>query len=253
VDDSGIYETGGKASLTEKIFSAVIVPPSCASEVLSETFTISSELQRICRESLGAPRVKEFHFCDVFHGKEAFENIPLESRIGMFEFMATFVDYYLLEIVAVGWSDTRNRQLIRDFESVVQVKRIGFFNLESIEHSTFLLLVFKLRNYIRDKNWEFLPSIFCDEGIYGNHLMLVSDVPLFQNFYDGAIFFVDSAKVPGIQIADFTAFLLSRHKIALRKWRKDENLNLMDATILKLMNKLNPKYVGVPKTFETKK
>lgn len=249
IDDSGIHKkTEGKnPTLEEKIFTAVVVPPSCASEVLNETFKISNELRQVCQESLGAPEVKEFHFCDIFHKKNEFEDIPLKSRIGMFEFMAMFIEHYPVEIVTVGWQEMRNRKLVQDLKSLIQSKHLLSFDFENIEHSAFLLLTFKLRNHVKEKQWETLPVVFCDEGLYNKDRALISNMSLFEYFYQKAVFFVDSTEIPGIQIADFAAFLLSRHNAVLPKWLKNVKLNQMDTTILKLMNRLHSKYVGLPR------
>ena len=92
-------------------------------------------------------------------------------------------------------------------------------------------------------------EVFCDQGFYKQGRVLSGNISLLQNFYKRAVFFVDSAKVPAIQMADFTAFLLSRHKVVFNKWRKNRDLNRMDTMILRLMNLLHYKYFNLPKYF----
>lgn len=235
VDDSGLPGTAIEGvSSEEKIFSAVLVPLSCSQEVLRSTFEISTELQKIGSELLGAPGIKEFHFCHICHGRKEFENMPVEPRIGMLKFMATFLTHYPLEIITVGWEEARNKELI----SQGLPERLGPFNLREREHTALLLLLFKLRDYVEKKAWVLLPSLFCDEGFAKHGMVLTGNIPFLRSFYKQALFFVDSKMIPGIQIADFTAFMLARHKVVLDKWQRGQSLNQIDSTIMELMNSI---------------
>lgn len=244
IDDSGLPGSAIEGiSSEEKIFSAVVVPPSCSQEVLKATFDISRELQKISSQLLAVPTIKEFHFCHICHGRHEFESVPVEARIGMLEFMATFLMYYPMEIVTVGWEESRNRELLS--EGLPQ--RLGPFNFKKREHTALLFLLLKLRDYVEKKAWIALPSVFCDEGFAKHGMVLMANLPFLRSFFEKALFFVDSKTVPGIQIADFAAFMLARHKVVLDKWQKGRKLNQIDSAIIEIMNSINAKYSNLPK------
>jgi hypothetical protein len=250
IDDSGLPGTNIKGvSSEEKIFCSVVAPPSCSKEVMEASFEISEELQKISMDILGISEIKEFHFCHIYHASKEYKDVPLQARIGLFEFMAKFLVHYPLEVITVGLEESRNKEFIMSGLP----EHLPPIDFRKVEQTAFWFLIFKLRDYFTQKSYPSIPSAFCDVGLAKQGTAIQGNVPFLKNFFKHAIFFIDSSLLPGIQIADFAAFMLSRHKVVLGKWQNRQRLNQMDEMVIELMNYVYPKYTNLPKKMFTMK
>src|SRR3972149_4826054 len=75
-----------------KTWVAVVVPSSQIAEVMQQMPKALDEL----RQSVGAD---EFHFTEIYSGKKQFENVDLQVRLGLFEFMAYIFSAYRFPVI----------------------------------------------------------------------------------------------------------------------------------------------------------
>lgn len=210
VDDSGNpgVDSGSlHLSGTRKSWTAVIVPPRAAKDC---SFMMDTFLQGIAVE-FGA---NELHFTDVFSGRGVWKKVKIEDRIKIFRLMSSFLSKKVpLPIVHV----TTSQETLNDhpeFFEKYRAKPNQFWNL-SVPHLGFLRMCLEVVDYVREMREGGCPDfknplpLFADEGL----AVAGASIPL-PNWDDviagPSVNFATSQEVPGIQIADFAAFTISR-------------------------------------------
>ena len=84
--------------------------------------------------------------------------------------------------------------------------------------------------------------VFCDHGFRKSGIGMKLPVKL-ETIYNNSIFFIDSKLHPGIQLADFAAFVINRQQILMGK----EKLNEKDVTFMYSIQPMIPLFKNITK------
>lgn len=254
VDDSGTPgSNSGSIHLpdTRKSWTAVLVPPS-ASAGASEVMEIF--LDGIERD-YGA---KELHFTEIFSGKGVWKSVRIENRIEMFRLMSAYLSSTGLPIVHV----TTSQGTLNDHPSLVEniiFDAKQFWNM-SIPKFGFLRCCMEISDYFREMREDGHPDfnsplpMFADEGL----AVAGAEIPLpnWGDVVEGpSVRFARSQDVPGIQLADFAAFTVSRTQWIIAKKSSGTPLSRSDEEFLSYgegLNIVNLPMVSVEKSLLSK-
>jgi hypothetical protein len=203
------------------------------------------------RKDYGA---KELHFTEIFSGKGVWRKAKIEERIEMFRLMASYLRNTGLPIVHV----TTSQETLNDHPSLVEGMDLApkqFWDM-SIPKFGFLRCCMEVSDYFREMREDGHPDfknplpLFADEGL----AVAGADIPLpnWGDVVEGpSVRFDKSQDVAGIQIADFTAFTISRTQWIIAKRRLGTPLSRSDEEFLsygKGLNIVNLPMVSVEKT-----
>jgi hypothetical protein len=242
IDDTGspgLKDTPSFLHPRRKTWVAVVVPPTSMPEILEQFPNAIDGL----REFVGA---HEFHFADIYGGRKEFEKVPLEKRLGIFQFMAWVFKRHALPIFvqtldptsrAVGFFKER---FAAEFGGSKRMT-LGPLHIENHEHLALILLLMRLRSYLRDELHGATAHVFLDEGLRPAGRIIC--IPGLQpEVRDGAVYSESSAKVMPLQLADFAAFGLNRMQLVLGK----DSIGPLDYAIGKIYEELAGNWQNIP-------
>jgi len=237
IDDSGTPGTKAPSRvlhLNRKTWAAVVVP---AASIQHVDYAIGLFIAGI-RQDYGA---KELHFAEIYGGRGDFETVGLADRYRLIELaVELFVSLdlpILVQTLSPEYAGELQRRGFRTDGSV------GFLKLSNHEHLALLLLLMRVRGFIRENVKQFPKPIgvFVDEGIAKAgttmHIKKWSDI-----FEGGAIQYVRSHETKYIQLADFAAFVVARSQWLLAQG----NLKERDKAFLKLVAPLAKCFMNLP-------
>ena len=217
VDDSGnpgVDSGSDYLPSSRKSWTAVIVPTIVAKNVQS---VMQIFLDGI-RQDFGA---EELHFTEIWSGIGPWENVSPAKRAEMIDMMARVISSFDLPIV----HQTVSEQTLSDhpdFRRSLDGVRISDWKLDDISQFGLLLLCSGVSRHVRQMKSrgpsEFdLPfPLYIDEGMLpaGSSRKL----PNWEDVIKGPeACFHRSVDVPGIQLADFAAFVITRTQWAAVK------------------------------------
>jgi len=243
VDDSGT--PGSKSgsdflSSSRKSWTAVIVPDSVAVQVSTGMDIFLTGV----REEFGAD---ELHFMEIYGGRGIWKQVPLEKRIAIFDSMQMIVERFQFPIVHQTVSDWT----LKDHPTTM-VKKLGeWWNPQDISHFGFLYLCSQVAKHLREHQLDFpdefpLPMpLYVDEGLAkaGTDIKL----PNWSDAIEGPVaHFRTSKDMPGIQIADFAAFTISRTQWIMAQQKLGETPSRGDLLFLQITGGFN--VLNLPKT-----
>ena len=237
IDDTGspgLANTPAHLSSARKTWAAVIVPKSEIAEVWSQLPDALSELRRLT----GAT---EFHFADIYMGRREFKDVPLETRLAIFGFMAYIFRTYNFPVIV----QTLDPQTLRDIRGRADFpERLGPFNLAKHEDLALFFLLLRVNWHLQRHYPEHnrLASVFVDEG-YKKNGAAIRLPSLEQVFSDGLICFAKSDTILPLQLADFAAFCLNRSQLLLGK----PELSDLDRQLLGIIQGIVWNYQNIPK------
>lgn len=167
-------------------------------------------LYEICSPSSKSSLAEEFHFKDIYNGTGQFKGITLPKRIELFyTFAEIFRNYnYPMLISTIGSDDLKRNKL---FISNPKIK-VSNFKLANSSDLALFLLLFRIRKYLLKYSGLHLPvEIFVDNGRQAANTAQKVDM-LDGLVKSNQLFYKSSHEEPLIQLADFAAFCLNRHR-----------------------------------------
>jgi hypothetical protein len=223
VDDTGspgLSATPDHLHPMRKSWVAVVVPSQLAPIVMEQMPLALDEI----RSETGA---SEIHAADVFGKRGEFADVPVPTRISIFEFMSWIFDRYNFPILVqtLDPDSTLSRYVAAELPLSV-----GPLDLTNHEHLALLTVLIRARNYLRDELPDNVARVFVDEGIVraGSGIRIPDFEP---QMVDGMVCFADSASVFPLQLADFAAYALNRTQLL----RKQSELSESDMLFLKII------------------
>ncbi len=210
VDDAGNpgADSGSDfLSSSRKSWTAVIVPSSVADEVakLMDIFLTGVR---------GDFDASELHFTEIYSGRGVWKDVAVEKRIEIFDLMKHILEALSLPIV----HQTASEETLNDHQITLSkfTRAPGaWWDIKDVSHFGFLMLCSKVSRYIsemhEDGPEDFVLSmpLFVDEGLAKAGVSV--ELPNWANVIEGPrAQFCNSKEMPGIQIADFAAFAISR-------------------------------------------
>ena len=184
----------------------------------------------------------------------------MPKRISIFDLMSKIFAGFSFPIVYQTWGANYQRDHKTWFDSVVK-QQGSWWDVHSIEHFGLILTLLRTKEYlskfISDYPKDFAGNfpIFVDEGIA--QAGAEKDTPIKpDNVYTDTVRFTRSVDSPGLQLADYAAFVISRAQWIMAKQENDRPIKAADQHILGLsgmLNILNLDLVAVnPKYFSRK-
>ena len=239
IDDAGTPGAMSKSAFLDKSrksWCAVIVPERAA-EPLSRDVQI---FLRGVKQDYG---VNELHFADVYGGRGGWRTVPVAKRIEVFDLMTMVFEGFSLPVIFQTVSQSMYTDHARFFSRAI-AKLDEFWNINSIPHFGLLLTCYEI-----SENFDYLkveyPSDFprplpayVDEGLAkaGAEVKL----PNWEHAIEGRkLTFQSSVDNPGLQLADFAAFSISRSQWIAAKQEKEAPNRDADRHIMSISGKLN--------------
>ena len=239
IDDAGNPGTESGSdylSSSRKSWTAVIVPTSIAKAV-----EMSMELfLKGVKNEFGA---SELHFTDIYSGRGIWKEVAIDKRIEIFDLMKNILESFSLPIV----HQTASEETIHENKNVFAnwVKSpTSRWDIHDVSHLGFLKLCSNLSRHIQKlqkqdpKDFKLPLPLVVDEGIAKAGARL--DLPNWGSVISGQkAQFSNSKDTPGIQIADFAAFVISRTQWIMAKQEQESSIKRGDLAFLKLTTGLN--------------
>ena len=239
IDDAGTPGAESKSpflSESRKSWCAVIVPERAVDALGAD---VGLFLRGVKRDY----GVDELHFADVYGGRRGWRAVPVAKRIEIFDLMTqAFVSFNLPVIFQTVSQSTYSDHAA--FFSRVKAKSSEFWDVKSIPHFGLLLTCFQIAKYFDYLKKEYpsdfprpLPA-YVDEGLAkpGAEVTL----PNWGHAIDGKkLMFQRSVDNPGLQLADFAAFSISRTQWIAARQLSGTPISVADQHIVSISGKLN--------------
>ena len=242
IDDTGspgLAQQGG-LNPNRKTWVSVIIPPNQIIEVLEQMPEALQELER----QFGA---KEFHFKDIFQGKNKFKNVDPNIRLSLVGFMSEIFYRYKFPILVQTLNPediVKIKQQSKLLGSDITSTRIPNFDFNKVDAFSLFFLLFNTKKYLESNraSKEILASIFIDEGFRkkGAEIKIQRWDAVFR---EGKIRFASSEILLPLQLADFAAFCLNRTQLIINK----NEMTDFDKTFLKICSDFQNNYQNIVK------
>ena len=245
VDDAGNpgAESGSDfLSSSRKSWTAVIVPAAVADAV---DMGMGMFLEGV-RGEFGA---SELHFTDIYSGRGIWKSVDITKRIEIFNLMKNLLESFALPII----HQTASEEMLREHESIFSrwVKAPGSpWDIKNVSHLGFLLLCSNLARDVTKmskqgpKDFVLPMPLFVDEGVAKAGVSV--ELPNWGSVIEGQqASFRSSKEMPGIQIADYAAFVISRTQWVMAQQKIGVQVKRGDLEFLKLTSGLN--IINLPK------
>ncbi|MGQ0833492.1 MAG: hypothetical protein ACT4O5_00990 [Gammaproteobacteria bacterium] len=233
IDDTGSPGLNTPGLHTKrKSWVAVFIAPSQVAEVMDQLPGALSYLKEIGIED------PEFHFTDIWAGKGKFRKLDLQTRLGIFRFMADIFSIYRFAVLVQTFdpdnaSDVQNR--------AKWPSNLGPLSVDDHEDLALIFLFLRVRQHLRSlEGGNATACIVVDEGRLANG-SVIAHPGLAPAFCGGAILFASSREVHAIQVADFAAFVLNRWQLL----RVKEKLTDVDKTLLEILSPVAECFVNI--------
>ncbi len=209
IDDAGTPGVQSKSKFLpedRKSYCAVIVPGEVAHQV---SIALDIFLNGV-KKDYGA---EELHFTDIYSGRGVWKKVTVEDRIKVFDLMLMIMSKFRLPVFFQTSSETFEISKMAQLTSIEG----EWWNLSNTSHQALLFLIHVIANELRTFRRESSTppefrepfEVIVDEGLMKPgaqaELPSWSDVVL-----DKKLIFSSSASCPGLQLADFAAFCISR-------------------------------------------
>ncbi len=276
VDDTSFNHNKKSAHLNQEEISMVgcLVP-------IVELPAMAEDLCDLLADLREKYNCTEFHFTDIFNQKNQFENITGDDAIAMMRSFVDIIRRYNVEIITqtVTQEILKNTDFIEGLNKVLResifkltpaeeksrlnqnknsgkqvqkstsiLKEFGVDNRQLNEAYGLILNIFMAKKYLSEKSKNhLLKAVFCDAGLKkpGTEAKLFSlypDDP--TKAYHIDLNFEDSASQPFLQLADFSAWALSRTKQTLDNSIETE-MKPFQQTILSDLSTIAGNYVNL--------
>jgi hypothetical protein len=234
IDDTGSpgLATGGVGPHRErKSFVAVFISSVDIGEVLRE-------MPGAIEELTSATGATEFHFSDIYNGRNQFKGLDLNLRLAFFRVMVHLFQIYKFPIIVQTFDPVTLRDV--HARANLSARRLGPFNFEKQEDLALFFLLLRIKRYLEEHGNGGQARIFVDEGFKKNGAAI--KIPRFERqFADGLVCFGRSDTILPIQLADFAAFALNRHQIL----RSKPTLSELDRELLTILTPMSWNYQNI--------
>jgi len=189
--------------------------------------------------------ISEFHFTDMYTRRNGFEAISSEDSLNFIKAFKDIIKKYDIKIVTqtvTGQMIKENPVLFAGLDNILshlEFKTKGDYKNQGY---AYLLNLINAKKYLESqKGYSTLPIVVCDEGLKkdGAEVKLKG-----MFFYDISLHFESSSEDPYLQLADFTAWALSRTKQSVDK-AKDKKMKDFENFILSEIENIVPNYVNL--------
>lgn len=173
----------------------------------------------------------EFHFIRILSGKDGWRNVEITKRLEIFEDFASLYHRYKFPILIQSFTSD---DIIRNkMDDLIKLK-IPHFDLSNLSHLTLFFLLFRIKDFVLEGQFELPTEIKVDTG-KGKHSGR-NVVPILSGITQNSeIEFVDSKKDVIMQFADFIAFCLNRMLWIIMA----ENKGSLDIRLLQIISEAN--------------
>lgn len=239
IDDAGTPGVASKSAFLDesrKSWCAVVVPTKVAKNV---GYAIEIFLQGV-KQDYG---VDELHFADVYGGRGLWNTVPVAKRIEIFDLMTGVLSTFALPVIfqTVGKSMYSDHDAF--FPRYEKIPGI-FWDIKNSSHLGLLLLCFQISrsfSYLKKKSPSDFPAplpAYVDEGIARAGATI--DLPNWDEAIQGKkLHFQKSVDNPGLQLADFAAFSISRTQWIAAKQERHHPISKGDQHIMAISGRLN--------------
>lgn len=185
----------------------------------------------------------ELHFSDVYGGRRKWNGVPVDARVEIFDLMTGIFEAFQLPVIFQTVSRSMYLDHIELF-SRTQVKPGQFWDIKSIAHFGLLLTCFQISKHFdrlqKEHPHDFpqpLPA-YVDEGLAKAGAEV--GLPNWGSAIQGRkLTFQSSIDNPGLQLADFAAFSISRTQWLAAKQEKGTPINEADQHVMSVSGRLN--------------
>jgi Protein of unknown function (DUF3800) len=235
IDDTGGGSTADLGDYSQlqpdrKSWVAVIIEKTVLPEVLSQ---MPQALQEIRSEFAAS----EFHAYEIFQGKGAFKNAPIERLKGIVRFLDFIFRQYKFPVF-VQTLDPKN-PAFDSIRSQFGSRKDFPFDFSKHEEVALFFLLCRIKDYLLKHNLE--PAEICvDEGIRKNGAEI--HIPNWRSILaGGSIKFLTSRDCFPLQLADFAAYVLNKQQILINK----KSVSDHEIDLIRMVSGIN--YINLPK------
>ena len=153
---------------------------------------------------------EEFHFKDIYNGNGVYHGVSINERLDIFlSFAGVFREFkYPMIISTIGIDDIERNKL---FISNPKLK-VDNFKLSKSGDFALFLLMFRLKKYLLEQpNLKSNVDIYIDSGRQKPDTVQKTDI-FGDLLADRQLVYKSSHDEPLIQLVDFAAFCLNRHR-----------------------------------------
>ncbi|WP_055437709.1 DUF3800 domain-containing protein [Lacinutrix algicola] len=182
--------------------------------------------------------IKEFHFTDIYSGKNDFKKVPVNFRIGIFQHFAQIYKNYNCPIIIQSLNDD---DIIRNEMSEFKHLKLSGFDFSDNAQLCLWLLLIRLKNNPVFTKYKLPLEIYVDNGKQKPNTTQKS-VEIKDFAVNSELKYIDSQSDPLMQFIDFIAYCLNRHRwILMNNKQSDGDLLIMQITEFANFNTLNMK------------
>lgn len=203
IDDTGTPGIKSKSvydTVDKKTWMALILN----SEQKSEAEIQMKGCIQLLKEEFNA---SEFHFTDIYSGKNEFKNITLEKRMGIFKAFAEIfrqMKYPMLIQTFTSDDILRNRFLIEGKNI-----KIDNFRLSDTGDFALFFLLFRIKKYLVETKVSLPVEIIIDEGRQKKNTTQKCDL-LKGYLYNDVLSYRSSSSDHLLQLIDYAAFFMNK-------------------------------------------
>lgn len=218
---------------SRKAWTAVIVPSPVAEKV-------QEGMEIFLNGVRGEFGVDELHFTEIFSGKGLWKKVAVDERAKIIEFMSRLIWAFDLPIVHQSVSEFTRA----DHPITARPFRSGDWDTADLSHFGLLLLCSEVSRHLRElrdhgpENFKLPFALYADEGILpaGRDRAL----PNWADVIEGPhVRFRNSVDVPGLQLADFAAFIINRTQWIAATREPGRPISMAEQVILDASANLN--------------
>jgi hypothetical protein len=215
-----------------KTWVAVLVPPHQVAEVMDQ---LPNALTYLTDLGLEDP---EFHFKDIWQGKDEYKKLDLPQRLSIVRFMTYIFATYQFKVLV----QTFDPDNAADINSRADwPESLGPLKFSDHEDLALIFVLLRVRLHLKSiEGGNATACVIVDEGRLksGNTIILPGLAP---TFHAGAILFASSRLVQPIQLADFAAYVLNRSQLLRVKDKLDE----LDKTLLEIISPISGSFINI--------
>jgi len=210
IDDSGTTEKS-KSKYDPgnwKSWMAIIVD----SELITPITTLLEDLKLRLE-------ISEFHFTEIFSGKNEFKNFSVNERIDIFWFFAEIFNKTNFPIFVQSLTDD---DIIRNRMESIRFLNFDEFDFKNNSHLALWFLLKRITQHEILSELDKPIDFFVDSGIQkpntSKKIKILNEIA-----HNNQINFIDSKSSTLMQLVDFAAFSLNRHRWILMNNKKSES------------------------------
>lgn len=173
-------------------------------------------------------KITEFHFTDIFSGKNEFKAVDLDTRINLFYQFADMYRHYKCPVVIQSLNDD---DIIRNEMTEFRKFKPSGFDLSKNEQFCLWILLIRLKNDPQiAANYKLPLEIYVDTS-RKQHNTVQKTVEVKNFAVNSQIQYIDSSSDELMQFIDFIAFCLNRHRwILMNDMKSDSDKLIMEIT-----------------------